>query len=61
VCEKIDLLIEREAPLTHEQLDLFNNATFRTTDRQEQLTMDATALNMINFVFVFNPELCEHL
>ncbi|MBD1804077.1 GIY-YIG nuclease family protein [Microcoleus sp. FACHB-SPT15] len=30
--------------MTDEQLDLFNNATFRTTLRQEQLLMDADAL-----------------
>ncbi len=40
----MDLLIAREAPLTHEQLDLFNNATFRATGRQEPLVMDKDAL-----------------
>ncbi len=30
--------------MAHEQLDLFNNATFRTTGRQEQLLMDGNAL-----------------
>ena len=38
-------LIEREAPLTHEQLDLFNNASFKSFGRQEQLNMDADALS----------------
>ncbi len=40
----MDLLKEREVPLTHEQLDLFNNAAFRSTGRQKPLLMDADAL-----------------
>jgi hypothetical protein len=41
---KMDWLSLGKAPLTHEQPDLFNNATFRTTGKQEQLLMDANAL-----------------
>jgi len=40
----MERLNERETTLTHEQLDLFNNATLKPTRRQEPLLIDADTL-----------------